>query len=206
MTHNSKELHVISNGKMSMEQLAEIAADICPYVTKIHLREKQKTARELYQAVNLMTKYNVPLSKIMLNDRVDVAFMTGAAGVQLASHSLEVSTVKANFPDLTLGCSIHSLKEGKQAEQNGANYVIYGHIFSTNSKPGLKPRGLEKLKKLTGLLTIPVVAIGGISPENAEQVIQTGANGIAVMSGILEARDPILAVKAYKKGIETGDV
>ncbi|WP_256236994.1 thiazole tautomerase TenI [Bacillus sp. EB600] len=203
--HSSKELHVVSNGKMSMEQLADILADIHPFVTAIHLREKQKSARELYQAIQLLSKRNIPLSKIIINDRVDVALVTGVAGVQLAYHSLETTTVKKCFPQLTVGYSIHSLEEGQQSEQDRAEYVIYGHIFPSKSKPGLTPRGLDELKRITSLLDIPVIAIGGITPKNTFQTMQAGASGIAVMSGILEALDPLSAVKAYKQALENGD-
>jgi thiazole tautomerase (transcriptional regulator TenI) len=203
--NNVNELHIISNGKMSIEQLADILADIHPYVTAVHLREKQKSARELYQAIKLITKKNIPLSKIVINDRVDVALVTGVAGVQLAYHSLEAVIVKKSFPQLTVGCSVHSLGESKQAEQDGADYVLYGHVFPSNSKPGLNPRGLDELKKLTSFVDIPVIAIGGITPENTVQVIRTGARGIAVMSGVFEAPDPLSAVMAYKNALENGD-
>ena len=190
---------------MALEQLAEIVAEIHPYVTKLHLREKQKTAQDLYQTINLLTKANVPLSKIVINDRVDVAIATGASAVQLAWHSLDVAVVKANFPLLAVGCSIHSFEEGVRAQQKRADYLVYGHIFPTHSKLGRKPKGIEQLKKITEFLAIPVIAIGGILPENAKQVIQTGAKGIAVMSGIFDADDPIAAVTAYKNVIENGD-
>ncbi|MFJ8089117.1 thiazole tautomerase TenI [Lysinibacillus sp. NPDC095746] len=198
----SKAIHVISNGKMPMEQLSEILADIHPYADAIHLREKQMKAKELYEAVNLLSRVGVPLSKIIINDRVDVAVITGVEGVQLAYHSLNASMIKANFPQLTVGCSIHSVEEGKKVQRLGADYVIYGHIFSTQSKPGLEPRGLEELKKLTGSLDIPVIAIGGIAPENTKQVINSGADGIAVMSGVLNADDPLSAIKSYQKEVK----
>jgi thiazole tautomerase (transcriptional regulator TenI) len=201
-----KELHIVSNGKMPMDKLSEIIMEIHPYITAIHIREKQKSAQEIYQTVQLFTEKNIPLSKIIINDRVDVAFVTGAAGVQLASHSLDPSIIKANFPGLFLGCSIHSLEEGQKALQSGADYVLYGHVFSTKSKPGLLPRGLEELNRLTRLLDIPVIAIGGITPENTRQVISAGAKGIAVMSGTLEAHDPLAAVKAYQNELKDGDV
>ena len=198
----SKAIHLISNGKMPMEQLSEILADIHPYADAIHLREKQMTAKKLFEAVNMLSRVGVPLSKIIINDRVDVAVVTGVKGVQLAYHSLDVSMIKTNFPQLTVGCSIHSVEEGKKVQRLGADYVIYGHIFSTQSKPGLEPRGLEELIKLTGSLDIPVIAIGGIAPENTKQVINSGADGIAMMSGVLNADDPLAVIKAYQKEVK----
>lgn len=198
-----KELHIISNGTMPMEQLREIVMDIHPYVNAIHLREKQKTARELFQAIDLLINANLPLSKIIINDRVDVALVTRARGVQLAFHSLDAALVKDSFPELRVGSSIHSYREGQKAKENGADYVLFGHVFPSKSKPGKTPQGLEELARLTQL-DIPVIAIGGITAENTGQVLHAGANGIAVMSGVLEAPDPILAVKGYRNVLKEG--
>lgn len=199
-----KELHVISNGKMPIEQLREIVTDIHPYVTAIHLREKQKTARELFHAVELLTTANLPLSKIMINDRVDVALVTKARGVQLAFHSLDAVIIKEYFPHLRVGSSIHSYEEGQKAKENEADYLLYGHVFPSKSKPGMTPKGLMELTRLTQL-DIPVIAIGGITPENTFQVLEAGVKGIAVMSGVLETRDPLSAVKAYRNVLKNGD-
>lgn len=199
-----KELHIISNGKMPMAQLCEILVEIHPFVTAIHLREKQKTARELFQAVELFTKTDIPLSKIIINDRVDVSCITRSAGVQLAFHSLEAAIVKSTFPQLRVASSIHSYEEGQKALEDGADYVLYGHVFSTQSKRGMEPKGLEELRRITQL-PIPVIAIGGITPENTHQVLQAGAQGIAVMSGVLDAYNPLSAVRAYVKALENGD-
>lgn len=180
---------------MPAEQLAEIAKDIHPFVTAIHLREKQKTARELYDMISYLTKY-VPLSKLIINDRVDVVQVTGVQGVQLAYHSLETNIVKQYFQSLRVGTSIHSFEEGEKAQQQGADYVMYGHIFPSNSKVGLEPRGITKLKEITKL-QVPVIAVGGITPENTGSVIDAGASGIAVISGILNAVDPVEMTKQY---------
>lgn len=187
-----------------MAQLCEILVEIHPFVTAVHLREKQKTARELFHAVELFSKANIPSSKIIINDRVDVACITRSAGVQLAFHSLEAAIVKSAFPQLRVGSSIHSYEEGQKALEEGADYVLYGHVFPSSSKRGMEPKGLEELKRITQL-PIPVIAIGGITPENTHQVLQAGAKGIAVMSGVLDACDPLSAVKAYVKALKIGD-
>lgn len=197
------ELHVISTGKQPPEQLTDIAASIHPYVDFIHLREKNKSARELHEIVLLLTDKSVPLSKIIINDRIDVAFITKAAGAHLAYHSLPVDRVKQSYPFLKVGCSVHSYEESALAEKQGADFLLYGHIFPTDSKPGLHPRGLKTLKKLANSCALPVIAIGGIKPFHVQDIINTGARGIAVMSGIMEAKNPLEAVKEYYDSLTT---
>ncbi|RLQ92785.1 thiazole tautomerase TenI [Planomicrobium sp. Y74] len=194
----TKKLHIISTGKQKPEQLAEIIGVIHPYIDFIHLREKTKRAKEVYEMVELLADKKVPLSKIMINDRVDVACASNVKGVQLAYHSLPVEIVKRKFMDLTVGCSVHSIEEAQIAEQQGADYVIFGHVYSTQSKPGLIPKGIEQLWSVSESVSIPVIAIGGITPTNSREVIEAGAQGVAVMSGILEAEDPLEAVKQYR--------
>ncbi|MDQ0253999.1 thiazole tautomerase (transcriptional regulator TenI) [Evansella vedderi] len=197
--NNSLEIHVISNGKLSLQQFARRAGSIEPFVDYFHLREKALPARELVEGVRLLKEAGVPLSKIIINDRVDVAAVTGAAGIQLAFHSLEVTQVKMKFPLLKIGKSIHSIEEAQQAEREGANYVLYGHIFPTQSKSGLPARGLDSLREIVQGVNIPVIAIGGIKPDNKDKVMETGATGVAVMSGIIEAEAPLAAIKAYRQ-------
>jgi thiazole tautomerase (transcriptional regulator TenI) len=195
----SRQLHVISTGKQSIEVLVEILEQIHPLVDYFHLREKQWTAKDLMKAVMDLTEKGVPLDKIIINDRADVALAAGTKGVHLAYHSLAPDVVKKTFPQIYTGCSIHSLQEAMMAEKKGADYVFYGHIFSTSSKPGITPRGVTGLSEITNQLKIPVIGIGGIQPENAEQVLGAGAAGIAVMSGILEHENPLKAAKMYRE-------
>lgn len=193
----SRELHVVSTGKQSFHVLADIAAEIHPYIHRLHIREKQKTAREIYDGVLLLINRGFPLHKLVINDRLDVALTVKAAGVHLAFHSLDPLVVKRNFPTLKVGCSVHSLDEASAAKENGVDYLLYGHIYATNSKKGIPPRGLSELTRLCHERTKPVIAIGGIKPENVQEVLQAGASGVAVMSGILEADNPLHAVKDY---------
>jgi thiazole tautomerase (transcriptional regulator TenI) len=192
-----QELHVISDGKRSFVDFATIAGRIHPYVTAIHLREKAKTAEELWEGILLLLAAGVPIDKIIINDRVDVAVCSGAAGVQLANHSLSVSQVKQCFPLLRIGCSVHSLQQAKEAELQGASYVMFGHIYPSQSKLGLAPRGIEQLQEIVENVEIPVIAIGGIRPEHLTDLRRCQVAGIAVISGVLDASDPLQAVKEY---------
>jgi thiazole tautomerase (transcriptional regulator TenI) len=194
-----KEIHVISNGIQKTDQFVNIASEIHPYVTAIHIREKTATAKEIYTIIKSMLDIGIPPGKIIVNDRADVAKAVHAQGVQLTYQSLDVQLVKFSFPDLRIGKSVHSLQEAVEAEQQGADYLLYGHIFSTSSKPGLAPRGLGSLQQIVKEVAIPVIAIGGITPKNTKDVLSTGAAGIAVMSSIWDAHSPVEAIRSFLK-------
>lgn len=191
------EMHVITNGKLEVEALAAKLAAVAPHVDYVHLREKRKTARELLQLCEILSGEDVSMSKLIVNDRVDVAVACGAAGVQLAGHSLPVQVVKRAYPSLRAGCSVHSVVEAQQAEQSGADYVVYGHLYETGSKPGLTPRGPEALARVVAAVAIPVIAIGGIGPQHLRELEASGAAGFAVMSSVMDAPDAAQAVQAY---------
>ncbi len=191
------EIHVLSNGSLTKVELIRKASIISPHVDYIHLREKSWSAQELASAVMELCQLGVPLTKIVVNDRVDVAMVTGAAGVQLAWHSLPVKSVKQAFPTLRVGRSVHSVDEAVQASHEGADYVLYGHVFATASKPGLEPRGLEALESVVRSVSIPVIALGGITPGGIASIADTGAAGYAVMSAIMGVEDPYTAIQAY---------
>ncbi|KJE26005.1 thiamine monophosphate synthase/TENI family protein [Geobacillus kaustophilus] len=188
-------LHFISTGRQTADEFAAICAHVHPYADFIHIREKEKTAREVAEFVTALLRAGVPPRKIVVNDRVDVAVVYGVKGVQLAYHSLPVRAVRSSFPDLMVGCSVHGLEEAKQAENDGAHFCLYGHIFSTDSKPGLPPRGLDSLAEIAAAVSIPVIAIGGIHAGNARQVLEAGAFGVAVLSAVFFAADPVAEAK-----------
>ncbi|MFC0214542.1 thiamine phosphate synthase [Paenibacillus chartarius] len=199
------ELHVISTGRQPLERLADIAAAVAPYVTAIHLRERASTAAELLACIERMRKLGVAAERIIVNDRADVAGAAGVRGVQLAGHSIGAAAARRLFPQLRIGVSVHSEAEAIRAAVDGADYVLYGHIYETASKPGVASRGLEALRSVAEHVPqLPVLAIGGITPQRVPEVLAAGAQGVAVMSGVLEADDPLLAAKAYAEYLVTG--
>ncbi|MED1203570.1 thiamine phosphate synthase [Heyndrickxia acidicola] len=204
MITKNKELHLVSNGNMSLQQFVHIAEKIHPYVTDIQLREKTSSAIELWEALQQLKDLGVPSKKLYVNDRVDIASAAQLKGVQLAFHSLGPATVKKHFPHLRIGKSVHSVKEAIDAEEQGADYLLFGHIFPSSSKPGMPSRGLEALSSVTSAVAIPVIAIGGIELQYLPDVFKAGAAGVAVMSGILNAKDPLQAAIEYAEGINGG--
>jgi thiazole tautomerase (transcriptional regulator TenI) len=194
---NNPEFHLVSNGTMALETFAEIAGLVHGLVSAVHIREKKRTAKDICLGVDHLLGRGVPQGKIYINDRVDVAWALGTKGVHLAGHSLEPGQVKVAIPRIRVGRSVHSVEEAKRMELQGADYLFFGHVFTSQSKPGLEPRGLAELAEVVRSVTIPVIAIGGITPEKAEWVMNAGASGIAVLSGILEADYPLELAKKY---------
>ncbi|WP_096155292.1 thiazole tautomerase TenI [Bacillus sp. FJAT-45066] len=192
------QLHVISDGKKQVDELVNIFTSIHPHVDYMHLREKHKTASELVSIVEKLLAQGVPSQKIIINDRLDVAHSMNLKGAQLAYHSVDIKLARKAFPNLLLGCSIHSLEEAIYAEQNGADYLLFGHIYETTSKQGKIPKGLAQLKKIINNVSIPVISIGGIIPENVKDIHDLGGSGVAIMSGIVSAEDVVEAAKTYQ--------
>lgn len=184
------ELHVISDGYMSLSQFADIAQRIHPYVNAIHIREKQKTALEIWDGVQLLLRSGVPAAKITVNDRMDVAWASGIGGVHLANHSIPLQHLRRLPHELRIGKSVHSVEEAEACARAGADYIFFGHVFDSDSKPGVLPRGLSQLQKVAAAVAAPVIAIGGIGLDQMDEVLDHGARGIAVIRSILNAENP----------------
>lgn len=195
------ELHLVSGGGVMFDRFVDRVSRIHTEADYIHLREKDLSAAALFAAAARLLAAGVPAGKLVINDRLDVALAVGAGGVQLAGHSLPPGAAALIAPRLRLGCSVHSPQEAAAAAREGAHYALYGHVYPTASKPGLAARGLAALADTVRASAIPVVAIGGITAENAAEVLRQGAAGIAVLSGIAEADDPLRAVAAYRAAI-----
>jgi thiazole tautomerase (transcriptional regulator TenI) len=192
------ELHVISNDKLAWTELAAIAVKIHPYVTAIHIREKKKSMDEIFIGLQFLLETGIPAKSLYINGYPWIASSAILGGLQLPGSTPLLPTIREIYQSLQrAGVSVHSTEEAMQREQEGADYLMFGHIFATKSKLGAPPRGLEQLRNVAAQVAIPVIAIGGITPERVSPVLEAGASGIAVMSGIWEAADPVEAVKAY---------
>jgi thiamine-phosphate pyrophosphorylase len=136
----------------------------------------------------------------MVNDRLDVAMACGADGVHLGQDDMRVSTARQLAPPgFIIGVSVGTVEEAVEAEREGADYVALSPTFSTVSKddagPGL---GLDRLREIRRAVSLPIVAIGGISRQNAQDVIAAGADGIAVISAVVSSPDMTAAARELK--------
>ena len=143
-------------------------------------------------------------ARLAINDRLDVALAVGAGGVHLAGQSLPVAeAVRVAAGRLLVGRSVHDLEEARRAADDGADYLTFGHVFPTQSHPGVPPRGLAQLAEIVEAVQVPVLAIGGISSANLDQVLATGCAGIAVISAVLADAHPQAAAARLRQALDT---
>ncbi|OAJ72502.1 hypothetical protein AYJ08_18580 [Brevibacillus sp. SKDU10] len=215
----ARSLHLMTTGRQTLREVLPIIekADQAG-VDYLHIREKQRTARELAEWIRLLSDV-FPRDRIIVNDRVDVAMAYHCGGVQLGQQSMHASLAGRMLAShQLLGCSVHndqeclsvqslqpsdkydSLTEHDFIPSRPPTFVIAGHVYVTECKLGVEPRGLSFVTRMRKLLapSISLIAIGGITPQRVKDVIAAGADGIAVMSGIMQSARPQKRIREYR--------
>jgi len=171
----------------------------------IQVREKDLSVRELVCLVEEAARTIPRPCRILVNDRLDVALVTGAGGVHLGERSLPLAEAKRflreknRSGDFLLGVSTHSLEAAQAAEKSDADYVIFGPVYETPSKAAFgPPQGIDLLAKVCERVSLPVIAIGGITLGNAPECVRAGAAGIAAIRLFQDARDITDVVRALR--------
>jgi thiamine-phosphate pyrophosphorylase len=174
-------------------------------VTLVQLRAKSLSGREFVELgrriAGRLAKTGIPL---IVNDRLDVALACGASGAHVGQEDMPVAMARRILgPGRTIGLSVNTPEEAVRAERDGADYVGAGPTYATSTKETaldvLGPEGVGRIKRA---VRIPVVAIGGIAAENASAVAASGADGIAVVSAILDAPDARRAAEELKRAFK----
>ncbi|MBI4201262.1 MAG: thiamine phosphate synthase [Chloroflexi bacterium] len=169
---------------------AKVAAAVDGGVNMVQLREKDLPAGDLLKLAISLREITRGKALFLVNDRVDVALASGADGVQLGEEGLPVSAARVVAGKrLIVGRSVHSLRGAQEAEASGADFLLVGTIFPTGSKPGALPAGLGLLAQIAQSVSVPFLAIGGVTSSNVAQVMAQGAAGAAVISAILARTD-----------------
>jgi thiamine-phosphate pyrophosphorylase len=185
---------LITNRKICESKLADIISQaIDGGVETVQLREKDLSTDELYVLASEIREITREKgANLIVNDRVDIALAVDADGVHLGWKSLGIEIVRKMIGhDKLIGFSAHNLQEAKRAEDSGADYVTISPIFDTAYKDYfVVPLGTEKIGKIKEEIGIPVIALGGINENNVNGVLENGADGIAVISAILQSEDP----------------
>jgi thiamine-phosphate pyrophosphorylase len=158
----------------------------------VQLREKDLGARDLLVMAHKMRKLTKTYqARLFINDRVDIALAVEADGVHLGRESIPARAVQKTFKDrLMIGVSTHSLDEAVEAEKGGADFITLGPVYHTPSKMKYgEPIGIELLRSIKGKISVPVFAIGGIRIDKVGEVKDAGADGVALISAILTAKN-----------------
>jgi thiamine-phosphate pyrophosphorylase len=165
----------------------------------IQLREKEwPSGRLLPLAEKLRAACAAAGATFIVNDRVDLALAVGADGVHLGQDDLPARAARPLLrPGMILGISTHSVEQARTAQADGADYVAVGSMFATTSKADFQLVGPDLMRKLRGEIRVPLVGIGGITPDNVSEVIQAGADGVAVISAVCAAPDPKAAAARF---------
>ncbi|HOP39682.1 MAG TPA: thiamine phosphate synthase [Geobacteraceae bacterium] len=200
------DLHLVTNRNVSLgrDLLDIVQAAVQGGVSVVQLREKECATREfveLGQAVSsLLQKTSVPL---IINDRVDVALAIGANGVHIGQSDMPyVDARRLLGPDAIIGLSVESEAHALAAEDLDVDYLGLSPVFTTPTKTELKEQlGLEGVAKIRRLSRHRLIAIGGINCENISAILKSGADGVAVVSAICSAPDPLMATRQLQRQI-----
>lgn len=186
---------ILREGSDNAEFFKKITAALKGGAGAIQLREKALGGSSLLKVALHLRELTLSYgAKLFINDRVDVALLSGSDGVHLPSSGLNAKEVRGLADSmgekLLIGVSTHTLKEAREAERSGADFITFGPIFQTSTKARYgEPVGVKKLAEAAGSLEIPVFALGGVNKDNLRDVTAKGVRGAAMISAILGAED-----------------
>ena len=171
----------------------------------VQLREKEWPSGRFWPlAQRLRERCRETGVTLIINDRVDLAVALGADGVHLGQDDLPPARARPLLrPGMILGLSTHSLEQARAAGAAGADYVAVGSMFPTVTKPDFQLVGPELIRALRGVIRVPLIGIGGITPDNVADVVRAGADGVAVISAVCAAPDPERATRHLVEAIRT---
>ena len=201
MNREALRLYLVTNRYQdSLQSFLEKVETACRSgVTIVQLREKNLTTNQYYQLAKQVKEitdaYQVPL---IIDDRLDVCLAVDAAGLHIGDDELPVSVARQVLgPDKILGVTAKTVKRALEAEEGGANYLGTGAIFPTTTKENAPITMISTLKTICQRVAIPVVAIGGLTSENIDQLIGTGIAGVAVVRDLMQAEDVEAKTQAF---------
>ena len=186
-------LYLVTEESIAIEELTKIIAEsVSGGVSIVQLREKNNSSLSFYEKASalkqLLNELSIPL---IINDRVDIALAVGADGIHIGQDDLPLPVVKQMVPeDMIVGVSVSTLEEALEAERNGADYIGVGSVFPTKTKQDATLMALEDLGEICRGVSIPAVAIGGITADNISALSDSGLSGTAVVSAIMNADNP----------------
>jgi thiamine-phosphate pyrophosphorylase len=191
-----RSLEIPADSSREAALIERIRAAASAGVDWIQLREKDLEARSLFDlGCAAIAASRGSATRLLINEKLDVAWASGAAGVHLGESSLPVGeAVRAKREvarqDFIVGASCHSPEAAANAARDGADYIFFGPVFATPSKAEFgPPQGLARLAEVCRTVRVPVLAIGGVTPQNAQECLQAGAAGIAAIRLFQDSAD-----------------
>jgi thiamine-phosphate pyrophosphorylase len=172
----------------------------------IHVRAPGHAGGDIYRmALSLRRELaNHPGTLLFINDRLDVALLVAADGVQLGERSFDVAAARRVVGERVLiGRSVHDTEGARHAAEAGADFLLAGHVYDTPSKEGQPGRGLDWLAEIAGSVDLPVIAIGGITAERVQEVREAGAHGVALGRELLHADDPKAVARRISRYLDS---
>ena len=201
MNREALRLYLVTNRYQdSVERFLEKVETACRSgVTIVQLREKNLTTNQYYQLAKQVKEitdaYQVPL---IIDDRLDICLAVDAAGLHIGDDELPVSVARQVLgPEKILGVTAKTVKRALEAEEGGADYLGTGAIFPTTTKENAPITQISTLKTICQTVAIPVVAIGGLTSENIDQLAATGIAGVAVVRDLMQAEDIEAKTQAF---------
>lgn len=169
----------------------------------VQLRDKEMPGAALLELAEELREVIAGRGLLLINERTDVAMAARADGVQLGEAAMPTATVRAIMGDgVTIGRSVHSVPRARAASESGADFLLVGTMFASNSHPGEEPSGPGLLSRIASAgVTIPMLGIGGITEYNAGQVMAAGSSGVAVITSVLAHDDPCAAAQRLKNSM-----
>lgn len=197
-------LLIITDSSLTENDLLKVVDSACKSGIKaVQLRNKMLSSKDtltLAKKIDTVTKKYKAL--LVINDRLDIAILSGADGVHSPENGIDSGYVKKINSKLITGKSTHSAAKAKKAEKEGYDYLLFGPVFSTPSKVKYgSPQGIDTLEKVCTSVRIPVFAVGGITPFRAKKCIEAGAQGIAVIRAFMNSKNIKKTVNEFSKYI-----
>ncbi len=187
-------LYFVTDSKLTKQGILKDVKQVLEAGCKIvQYREKEKSSEEMFKEAKKIAELCKSKGALFIvNDRLDIALAVNADGVHLGQTDLPlVLARKILGKDKIIGTSNHSIKEAKQSDKAGVDYISIGPVFCTSTKKDAGPAlGLELLKQVRAITKLSLVGIGGVNEENLEEVLETGADSVAIISAIVSTKNP----------------
>lgn len=200
-------LYLVTDRSLSLGRTLSdvVAAAVQGGVTCVQLREKDASTQDFYAQAMLLKELLQPLGiPLIINDRIDVALACKAEGVHLGQIDMPVQVARQLLPaDIFIGWSVESMEDVLRSAHLPLDYLGVSPVFDTSTKKDIhQPWGLDGLRAVRAQSGLPLVAIGGIHPHNASDVVRAGAHGLAVVSAICSADNPTVAAQTLKQRMQ----